>query len=122
MNETASAKDTSSSGNNPTIVYEAESKSKSEMKTTDESNEKSVKCVWQEMESESQLRESFGNDRVSLSVVSALFMTASIAALAVPPSDFYEANSEDLNQITQYVYTTAHTGLVLLSDCSSIPF
>jgi len=72
------------------------------------------------IESEDKLRESFGNDRVALSVVSALFMTSSIAALGVPPSEFHESNSEQTNEVLMYIYTTAHT--MVIGACMSTIF
>ena len=60
------------------------------------------------LESEDKLREAYGNDRVALSVVSALIMTASIAALAVSMDDFNAENGEETNETLMYMYVTFH--------------
>eukprot|EP01083_Nonionella_stella_P064849 169408_1 len=78
----------------------------------DKTNTLKSKSNFGKIESEAKLRESFGNDRVALSVVSALFMTSSIAALSLSPSQFYESNSEETNKRLMYIYTTAHTTVI----------
>ena len=61
------------------------------------------------LESEEKLRESYGNDRIALSVVSALIMTASIAALAVSVDDFNAENGDELNETLMRVYVAFHS-------------